>query len=166
MIVSQGSGFSLAVSILTAACLWGQGGAVETLSLEQAIRLAIDSNRTLKSSAIATRKFTDQAAALRTKRLPALSFSVFGAERLTAIDFLFDRGALGVYPGVGPIPGKDISVHSGIRPTILVMASAGQPLTQQRKITLNLEMLKLGSALSVEQSREQRQSVVNQVKKL
>lgn len=149
-----------------AASARSQGGAVETLTLDEAIRLAVDSNRALKSSAIAAKKVSDQAAALRTKRLPVLSVSVLGAERLTAIDFFFDRGALGVYPGVGPIPGKDIALHSGIRPAILVMASAGQPLTQQRKIRLNLEMLRLGSALSLEQTRAQKQSVVSQVKKL
>ena len=152
--------------LVTTASAPGQTGPLETLTLDQAVRLAVDSNRTLKSSSIATKKLTDQAAALRTKRLPALSLSVLGAERFTALDFLFDRGALGVYPGVGPIPGKDIALHSGIRPTIFVMASAGQPLTQQRKIRLNLEMLKLGSALSLEQTREQRSAIVNQVKKL
>ncbi len=145
--------------------LQGQTGP-ETLSLDQAIQLALNANRQLKISGIAAKKIDDQIGSLRTKRLPALSFSVLGAEKLTHIDFLFARGSLGVYPNVGPIPDKNISIQSGFTPTAIIMASAGQPLTQLRKIRLNLEMLKLGSALAVEQTREQRQSLVNQIKKL
>jgi len=151
----------VAILVLAAQCQ-----CQETLSLDQAIRLAVGANRALKISAIGTKKIDDQMAALRTKRLPALSVSILGAEKLTPIDFLFERGFLGVYPGVGPIPGKDISIHSGLTPTALITAGIGQPLTQQRKIKLNLQMLKLSSELSVEQTREQRHSIVNQVKKL
>jgi outer membrane protein TolC len=143
---------------------WAQQA--ETLSLDQALRIALAENRTIKSARIESRKLDAQTAALRTRRLPALSFSVLGAQQLTSLDFLFAKGSLGTVPGVGPLPANDTTIRSPRRMTGLFMGEVAQPLSPLFKIKLNLEQLRLGADLTKEQQRARQQTVANEVKRL
>lgn len=138
----------------------------ETLSLEQAIRIALTGNRTLASAAIDSKKLDAQSSALRTRRLPALSLSALGAQKLTPLDFLFAKGSLGSIPGIGPLPAKDTTIRSPRQMTGLFMGEVAQPITQLHKIKLNLEQLRLAATLTKEQHRAEQQGVVNEVKRL
>jgi outer membrane efflux protein len=131
----------------------------ETLSLDQAVTLALKANRSIQTADLEVKKAGDQIAAERTRRLPSLSLSTLAAQRVTALDFRFDRGAFGVYPGIGPIPGENTSIHSPLKPAALIIGQIGQPLTQQYKIGLSLAQLRLGSEIAGEQRRAQRQAV-------
>jgi len=136
----------------------------QILTLERAIHLALESNRLIKSADLELRKFEDRLAATRTKRLPALDWYVLGSQRLTTLDFLFPRGAFGVYPGVGPIPAANTAIRAPLQPAALLIGKVDQPLSQQYQIGLGLGQLKVGQEIAREQERLKRQTVVSDVK--
>ncbi len=89
----------------------------ETLTLEQAIALALGENRQVKSASIEVEKYSDKLAALRTKRLPEFKFYTLASQLLTPMSFTFEKGAFGSYLGIGPIPDKTTEISTPRRPT-------------------------------------------------
>ncbi len=76
----------------------------EQLTLDTAVALALQHNRQLRSSRIDVMKVGDRLAAARTQRLPQFSWYTLAAQRLTEVNFRFDQGVFGTYPGIGPNP--------------------------------------------------------------
>ena len=81
------------------------------------------------------------------------------------MDFTFNAGTFGSYPGIGPVPATDTSVTV---PTGLdsgtVIATIAQPITQQYRIGLHLEAVRLDQAMAKEDLRKERQRVAAEVK--
>src|SRR5690349_21768492 len=75
----------------------------ETLTLDQALSLALHDNRQVQNAQLGVGKAEDQLAATRTFRLPKFEFNVLAGQQLVSPDFTFTKGVLGNYPGVGPI---------------------------------------------------------------
>jgi outer membrane protein TolC len=138
----------------------------EVLTLEQATTLALRDNRTVKNSQIAVEKVDEQLAATRTLRLPSFNVYALGGEQLVPLSFTFDQGVFGTYPGIGPIPGQQTMISTPVRPTAIFVGSIQQPLTQQYRIGLNLEQIKLSKSVAAEELRQQQQTIVNDVKQL
>jgi len=136
----------------------------QTLTLEQAVHLALESNRLIKSANLELRKFEDRLAALRTRRWPSMSWYALGSQRLTTLDFLFPRGSFGVFPGIGPVPATDTSLHAPLRPAALLIGKVDQPLSQQYQIGLSMGQLKVGKEVAREEERLKRQTVANDVR--
>jgi len=82
------------------------------------------------------------------------------------VDFTFQKGVFGDFPGTGPVPGKDTKIHTPLRPTFYGLMQVSQPLSQQYKIGLNIRQAKLAKLADEQKLRGQKQSVTNQVKKL
>ena len=82
------------------------------------------------------------------------------------MDFPFNAGSFGTYPGIGPVPATDtsVSVPTGFSGT--VTATIAQPIIQQYRIGLNLEAARLDQAVAQEDLRKDRQRVVAEVKTL
>ncbi|HEY7547091.1 MAG TPA: hypothetical protein VID27_19515, partial [Blastocatellia bacterium] len=74
----------------------------EVLTLEQAIAIALRGNTQIRNAEIDVNKAGAGFAATRTRRLPNFSFEVIGSQQLTPIDFTFERGVFGTFPGIGP----------------------------------------------------------------
>lgn len=144
----------------------GQQAASEVLTLDQAITLALRDNRQIKSSQLAVGKVDDQRASARTMRLPTFNLYVLGSQQLASLNFTFNRGVLGTYSGVGPIPAQTTTLSTPVRPTAVIIGSVTQPLSQQHRIRLNLDQLKLSKAVAEEELRQQEQTVANDVKQL
>src|ERR1044071_7501832 len=93
---------------ITAALLTGmisaQDSAPRTLTLDEAIHLAISNNRSLKITSLEVDKANWKLAEVKTKRLPSISGTVLGSELLNAVSFSFPAGSFGNLPGVGPFP--------------------------------------------------------------
>ncbi len=142
-----------------------QDNAAPVLTLEEAISLALQGNRVIHSSALDTLKLDDKLAATRTQRLPHFSWTTFASQRLTALDFLFEKGAFGNDYSIGPIPSEDTSIHVPIRLAAVLQGRIDQPLTQQYRIGLNLSALDVERQIAVQQERLQKQSIVDQVKR-
>ena len=80
--------------------------AAETLTLEQAMALALDNNRGLQSSLLDVGKAQDRLAATRTRQFPAINMYMLGAQQLRSFDFTLEKGVLGDYVGTGPLPSQ------------------------------------------------------------
>jgi outer membrane protein TolC len=106
----------------------------------------------------------DQVAEARTYRFPSLNLYALGSQLLTPVDFTFQRGAFGSFPGIGPVPATDTRIHTPLRPTFYGLTQFSQPLSQQYKIGLNIKQAKLAKLVDEQQLRAQKQSVTSQVK--
>ncbi|MFN7927481.1 MAG: TolC family protein [Blastocatellia bacterium] len=128
-------------------------------------RFGLAKNRQVKNASLESEKYADKLAALRTRQLPEFKFAVTGSQLLTPLSFSFEKGAFGVYPGIGPIPGTATEITTPRRPTALVNGQINQPLTQLHRIRLNLQQLHLAQEIAAQQVQQQRQTITNQVKK-
>jgi outer membrane protein TolC len=137
----------------------------DILTLEQAVALALEGNRTVKNAELEVSKAEDRLAAARTHRLPSVSFSAFSSLLLQRIDFLFKQGSLGTFPFGGPNPSQDVSISTPRTFNLFVYASADQPLSQLYRINLSIRANEVGREIAGEDLRAQRQSIANDVKK-
>ena len=139
--------------------------AAGVLTLEEAVQIATQQNRTVQSSALAIGKASDQLAATRTRQLPNFSTYVLGAQQLTPFRFTIEKGSLGEY-NEGPLPSNDVDFTTPRRPTGYAMNRVSQPLTGLIRIRRNMDTLKTGVELAQEDTRTERQKVANEVKKV
>src|SRR5215471_11969874 len=137
------------------------------LTLDEAVSLAQANNRQVKIAALTAAIDADKIAEARTNRLPSLSVYALGSALLTPVDFTFQKGVFGSFPGTGPVPPANTKIHTpAFQPTFYGFMQLSQPLSQQYKIRLNIQLAKLAKAADEQKLRGQKQSVVNQVKKL
>src|SRR6266404_129943 len=134
------------------------------LTLEQAVNIAQANNRSVKNAQLFASIDDDQIAEARTYRFPSLNLYALGSQLLTPVDFTFQRGAFGSFPGIGPVPATDTRIHTPLRPTFYGLTQFSQPLSQQFKIGLNIKQAKLAKLVDEQQLRAQKQSVTSQVK--
>lgn len=135
------------------------------LSVDDAVKIALADNRTLKIVSLNLDVNKEKLAADKTRRLPSFNTYIFGSELLSPISYFIPEGQFGCcYPGIGPIPAQNTNLTTPSKPTATVLATASQPLIQLYKINLYLR----GQQLSVEQAeqqlREQKQTVVDDVR--
>jgi outer membrane protein len=136
----------------------------EILTLENAIDLALHSNRDVQNARLEAEKATDSVAAFRTHRLPAIkTYSLF-SKPLNEFNLVVDKGALGTFPATGPIPGENTVITSSTKPTALVIGSVSQPLSQLWRINFGLRALEASQEISAAQLRAREQDVVKNVK--
>ena len=135
------------------------------LTLDEAVNLAQANNRQVKNAILTAAIDEDQIAEARTYRLPSLSVYALGSQLLTPVDFTFQKGAFGDFPGIGPVPATNTKIHTPLRPTLYGLMQVSQPLSQQYKIGLNIRLAKLAKFADEQKLRGQKQAVVNQVKK-
>ena len=138
---------------------------VEILTLEQAVALALRDNRQVRQAGLEVGKFEDRIAATRTRRLPEFKLDVMAGQLLTPFDFRFEKGALGTYPDLGPIPDTTTTIRTSRQPTAVVIGQVNQPLSQLYRIGLNLKSLEIGKEIAGQRVRTQNQTIVNQVKR-
>ncbi len=138
----------------------------EELTLEQAVQLALKQNRSIRNALLDVSKANSRVAQVRTRLYPGLNLYVLGSQQLQSFDFTFNRGLLGVFPGIGPVPAEDVKVSTPLQPTAIMIARLQQPLTTIRRIRLNIATLKLNTRIAEEQGRQQRLDVVRNVRKL
>jgi outer membrane protein len=135
----------------------------ETLTLEQAIAIAQASNRLIKSAKQGELSANDQILAARTQRLPQFNVQLTGGGLLSTVGVNYPAGTFGTVNGV-PVPQKDKTLSTGPGVTGMAIVQAYQPLSQLYNIHLNIEALQVGRKLAEEQTRQQRQQVINTVK--
>lgn len=155
----------LASSVRVRAQQQGDGATGEVLTLDEAISVALSGNRQVKNAQLAVGQADDQLGATRTIRLPKFQFNALAGQQLVAPEFTFTKGVLGNYAGTGPIPNQDVKLTTPRRPTAIFFGQVMQPLTQLRRIRLNIKEAALATDISREQLRAQEQAVVNNVKR-
>jgi outer membrane protein len=152
--------FSLACSCLPA---WSYA---QVTTLGEAIRAAEANNRAIQAGELDREKAEEEVRAAQTHRWPVFSVTALGSQPFNQLGVTLDRGSLGVYPDVGPIPGRTTTLQSPLRFGVILYATVAQPLTQQHRIGLGIELARVGVDAAVEQLRVKRQAALNEVRRL
>src|SRR5258708_2850210 len=134
------------------------------LTLEQAVSIAHANNRSVKNAQLLASIDEDQIAEARTYRFPSINLYALGSQLLTPVNFTFQQGAFGTFPGIGPVPATNTQIHTPLRPTFYALTQFSQPLSQQYKFGLNIKLAKLAKLVDEQKLRAQKQSVTSQVK--
>jgi outer membrane protein TolC len=138
----------------------------DQLTVDDAIKIALANNRTLKIVSLNLNVQNEKLAADKTRRLPSFNSYVFGSQLLTPISYTVPAGQFGVYPSpVGPIPIPESTsyITTPAHPTALVTLSASQPLITLYKINLYVRGQQLSVDEAAQQLREEKLTVVDQV---
>src|SRR5215468_7924866 len=98
------------------------------LTLDQAIKLAVENNRSAQNARIEVEKQTDLLTAAKTHRLPTFKVDSLIAQPLSTFDTHFAKGVFGTYPGIGPVPFEDTTITSSTRPTAVTVLQIAQPI--------------------------------------
>ena len=138
--------------------------AQQELSLDQAIALALKSNRLVRVAEIDVQNAGEQVQVARTYRLPQFNFRLYELQLLARSNFLFPGGVFGVFPVVGPVPPYNTPVNIARRPASIPFAQANQPLSQLHRINLGIQLQSLNRQIALEKLREQENSITNEVK--
>ncbi len=162
------TGTCVVLRYLLRTALIGAPGLVhgQTLTLQQAIESAEANNRAIRAARLERAKALSEVKVARTYRLPAFSVAALGSQSLANLGLTFPQGSLGVYPGTGPIPGKSTTLTSPLQPAGIFYASVTQPLSQQHKIGLGIELARVGADIADETIRSKRLATVNEVRRL
>jgi len=139
--------------------------AQERLTLEQAVQLALQHNRSLRVAGAEVARSRQQYLATATQRLPQFSFLANGGELLTRPGLSFPAGSLGRLSDGALVPSSDTKVQAVRRPGAFVFGQINQPLTQQHRIHLQLQSLSTAQEIAGEKHRQSEQEVVNQVRR-
>jgi outer membrane protein TolC len=138
---------------------------VEILSLDKAIDLALENNRTAKNARLEAEKSDDKVSAARTHLLPGFKLSGGVSKPLTTFDTTFEKGVFGTFPGSGPIPNEDTVITSSTKPTAVVIGQLSQPLSQLHRIKLQIKQQEMAGEISRAQLSTTEQTLVNEVKR-
>jgi outer membrane protein TolC len=138
----------------------------QTITLAEAVRTAESHDRSIHIAELEREKALREVGVARTRRYPIFSVTALGSQPLTQLGITLERGSLGVYPHDGPIPGETTTLQSPLRFGFIGYASVSQPLTQQYKIGLGIELAEVGVDATTEHIRARRQGVVNEVRRL
>src|SRR5260370_39837819 len=134
------------------------------LTLEQTVSISQANNRSVKNAQLAATIDDDQIAEARTYRFPSINLYALGSQLLTPVNFSFQKGAFGTFPGIGPVPAINTQIHTPLRPTFYALTQFSQPLSQQYKFGLNIKLARLAKLVDEQKLRAQKQSVTKQVK--
>src|SRR5262245_4634151 len=137
----------------------------QTITLSEAVLNAERHDRAIKVAELERSKALLQVGVARTRRYPIFSLTTLASQPLTQLGVTLERGSLGVYPFDGPIPGQTTTLESPLRFGFIGYASLSQPITQQYKIGLGIELAELGVEATAEQLRARRQGIVNEVRR-
>src|SRR5262245_3982902 len=154
----------LMISLLTpinALCQQDVSKSSELLTLEQAISVALRENHLLKNAELGVGKAGDELAATRTIRLPSMHVYSLVSQQFVQHDITAVNPLSTLLPGVGPF----FSLSVPRRPTTVFAGQILQPLSQQYRIGLNIEQVKLARSVEEERLHQAQQSIVDEVKR-
>jgi outer membrane protein len=146
---------------ITAWCQQNSSPAAEVLTLDEAISLALRDNRALRNARLEVEKSDEQVAATRTARLPVFKVYAVISEDLVKHEVNLRNPISGLFPGIGPF----FTLSTPRRPTAVFAAQALQPISQQHKIGLAINLVKLEHQAEQEKLRAAQQALVDEVKR-
>ena len=138
-------GLTLLFSISSANC--------QMLSLEHAVTAAEANNRTILGAQLEKKKAIEEIYVARAQRLPVFSLTALGSQPLSHLGLTLEKGSLGVYPTVGPIPGKTTTLENPLKVGGIFFTNIAEPLSQHYKIGLGIQLARVGAAAANEQIR-------------
>ena len=136
------------------------------ITLTEAVSAAEANSRAIQIAELERDKALGEVKAAGTNRFPVFSVTALGSQPFRQLGITLERGSLGVYPHDGPIPGTTTTLESPLTFGFVGYLSVAQPLTQQHKIGLGIDMAHVGTDAANEQLRARRHAVVNEVRRL
>lgn len=136
----------------------------EVLTVDQAVKIALANNRTLKITSLQLDDTKESYLAFKTHRYPSFNTYIFASQLLAPISFTVQAGQFGTYPGIGPIPATNTPITTPSKPTAYVVGTASQPLLTLYKINIGIEGKGLSVDMAAQQLTGKRQSVVANVR--
>jgi outer membrane protein TolC len=133
----------------------------EVLTLDEAINIALRDNRSIKNARLGVEKSDEQLAATRTARLPVIKFHSIVSEDLVKHDVNLPNPVSNLVPGLGPF----FTLGTPRKATAVFAVQALQPISQQYKIGLAIDLAKLEGQMEQEKLRAEQQSLVGEVKR-
>jgi outer membrane protein len=136
-------------------------GSGESLTLEQAIDLAIRNNRSIKIAQLAMDRSDEEISAAKTYRLPLLHAYTLVSGNLARNELQVQNPAASIFPGLGSF----FTLNVERRPTAIFATSVIEPLSQQYRIGLRIKQASLSRNVAQAKLRLQREETIDQVKK-
>jgi outer membrane protein TolC len=133
----------------------------DTLTLDQAISLALRNNHAVKVAQLAVARADEDVLAAKTSRLPSLHTHALVSGNLAKNELRVQNPAANLFPGLGEF----FTLNVERKPTAIFAVSAVEPLTQQYRIGLRIKMERLSRELAQAKLAEQEDETVDQVKK-
>ena len=145
---------------LAAWCQQSPPRLAEVLSLDQAINIALQNNRSLKNARLDVDKSEDEIQSIRTSRLPSTHFYALVSQDMVKHETNLTNPVTGIFPGIGPF----FTFSTPSRPTAVFAAQILQPLSQQYRIGLAIDAVKLARDEEQQKLHSEEQSLVNNIK--
>jgi outer membrane protein len=136
------------------------------LAIDDAVALALKGNREVQSATLGVDRAREEAAALKTTRLPQFQIYALGGELLRQVTFTVPQGALGSFAATGPIPAQSQTVTQPRQFAGFIMGQAMQPVSQLWKIHLALISSQTHEELAQQRLRQKRQDTARSVREL
>ena len=137
----------VAVALLLALSLGAAAHAQpRTLSLDEAVALATQHNSNVKIAGDRIKQMDAKVHQARAGFFPALTNDSSLAHIANQQSIDISQGALGVYPGIGPIPGTGVSVDQGKQNFLLSTSTVSQPITQYFKTRAGVDVSRADAA--------------------
>jgi outer membrane protein TolC/anti-anti-sigma regulatory factor len=144
---------------------FAQQPAHDVLTLQQAIVTAKEHNRQIQIQRLEVVKAQDDVAIAKTKRLPSLSADLFGSGLLNPINFEFEQGVFGTFPGIGPIPATNTKITADRAFNLLAIGQVQQPVSQLYRINLGIQAREAGRKIAAAQASRTEQEVLHDVRR-
>jgi outer membrane protein TolC len=133
----------------------------ESLTLDQAIALALRDNHAMKIAQLEVDKADENISAAKTLRLPSLHAYTLFSGNLADNKLEVPNPSANLFPGLGPF----FTLNDRRKPTAIFAASVIEPLTQQYRIGLNIKLEKVSRELAQAKLRQQQNETIDNVKK-
>src|SRR6266478_136567 len=133
----------------------------ESLTLDQAIALALRENHGMKIAKLEVERADEDISAAKTYRLPSLHAYTSVSGNLVNNELKVPNPANNLFPGLGPF----FSLNDSRKVTAIFAASAIEPLTQQYRIGLSIKSQRVSREMAQAKLRQQQNETIDQVKK-
>src|SRR4030095_10843463 len=133
----------------------------ESITLDQAIDLALRNNHAIKIARFGVAKAEEEISVAKTSRLPSLHMYTLLSGNLAKNDIKVPNPAANQFPGLGPF----FLLTQERKPSFVFATTAVEPLSQQYRIGLKIKMEPLSHEMSEERLIEKQNETIDQVKK-
>jgi outer membrane protein len=142
----------------------GRAHAQATLTLEEAVSLAVEHSREVQAKALQPGEIQQQIASMQAQRLPQFKATALVGELLDHPSLTFARGVFGNGIDGSFIPQQAVRLRAPERPIAIPFLQGNFALSQQYRMALDVKKLQLEKKLRAEEVRATRAEVVAAVK--
>jgi len=133
----------------------------ESLTLDQAIDLALHNNHAIKIAEFGVARTEEDIAVAKTSRLPSLRMHTLFSSNLAKNELKVPDPAANQFPGLGPF----FLLTDERKVSTVFATTAVEPLSQQYRIGLNIKFERLSHEMAQAKLRQQQNETIDQVKK-